>query len=80
MSDPVFFLDQCASQIRDAGGGVCIFVHNSLNFAVRKELSISKESCEILTIELNNNTNKHIIISVMYRPHLMAMLRNLKNI
>ena len=41
-----------------AGGGVCVFIHNSLNFKSRSELSINNADCESLTIEIINKTIK----------------------
>ena len=50
-----------------AGGGVCIFIHESIDFKGRKDLSISKNDSEILSIEITNKT-KNIILSSVYRP------------
>ena len=50
-----------------AGGGVCIFIHESIDFKERKDLSISKNDSEILSIEITNKT-KNIILSSVYMP------------
>ena len=52
-----------------AGGGVCIFIHESIDFKERKDFlkSISKTDSEILSIEITNKT-KNIIFSSVYRP------------
>ena len=40
---------RAVSQISNhAGGGVCVFIHNSLNFKSRSELSINNADCESL--------------------------------
>ena len=50
-----------------AGGGVCIFIHELIDFKERKYLSISKNDSEIISIEITNKT-KNIILSSVYRP------------
>ena len=50
-----------------AGGGVCIFIHESINFKEIKNLSISKNDSKILAIKITNKT-KNIILSSVYRP------------
>ena len=49
-----------------AGGGVCIFTHESIDFKERKDLSISKNDSEILSIEITNQTKN--ILSSAYIP------------
>ena len=50
-----------------AGGGICIFIQESIDFKERKDLSISENDSEILSIEITNKT-KIIILSSIYRP------------
>ena len=50
-----------------AGGGVCIFIHESTYFMERKDLSISKSDSEILPIKITSKT-KSILLSLAYRP------------
>ena len=45
-----------------AGGGVCIFIHGSINFKEIKNLIISKNDSKILAIKITNKT-KNIILS-----------------
>ena len=40
------------------GGGVLIFVHNSLNFKVKNELNICTEDVESLAVEIINKATK----------------------
>ena len=49
-----------------AGGGICIYIHESIDFKERRDLSISKNGSEILSIEIANKT-KNIILSSVYR-------------
>ena len=60
-----------------AGGGVCIFTHESIDFKERKDLSISKNDNEVLSIEITNKT-KNVILSSVYRPP-DSSLRELKS-
>ena len=53
---------------RGIGGGVCFFIHNSLNFKVVDKLSINDTDCESLSIEIINKDTRNIIITNMYRP------------
>ena len=57
--------------------GVCIFIHESLDFKERKDLNISKNYSEIGSIEITNKT-KNIILSSVYRPHASS-LKELKS-
>ena len=57
-------------QIRNnrKGGGLCIFVHESLCYKLRKDLSINSDAIESLSIEITNKNSKNIIFNVIYRP------------
>jgi hypothetical protein len=52
----------------NAGGGVSIYVHNSINFVLRNDLCVNETDCESLCIELVNNTERNTIINTIYRP------------
>ncbi|XP_057314221.1 uncharacterized protein LOC130655476 [Hydractinia symbiolongicarpus] len=57
-------------QIRNsnkAGGGVCVFIHNSLLYKKRTELCVNNNDCESLSVEILNKTTTNIIVSVIYR-------------
>ena len=60
-----------------AGGTVCIFIHESMYFKERKDLNISKNDSEILSIEITNKT-KNIILGSVYRP-LHSSLKGFKD-
>lgn len=49
------------------GGGTCLFLHNSINYKLRSNLSINTDDCESLTVELINQNTRNIIVTVMYR-------------
>ena len=49
-------------------GGVSIYVKNSFNSELIKELSYVNESIEICTVKISNE-NSHIFICGVYRPH-----------
>ena len=50
------------------GGGICVFIHQKLNFKRRVDLSISDDANEILSIEIINKRTKNTIINTCYRP------------
>ena len=50
------------------GGGVAIFVHESLCYTKRNDLYINCEAIESLSIEIRNNDGKNIIFNIVYRP------------
>ena len=50
------------------GGGVCIFIHDSINFKIRNDLSWKTNNLENLSVEIIQKESKNFILSVMYRP------------
>ena len=60
-----------------AGGSVSLFIHKSIDFQERKDLTISKNDSETLSIEITNKT-RNIILSSVYRP-LNSGLKEFKN-
>ena len=50
------------------GGGVCMFLHNSLVYKLRLDLSINTIDNESLAVEIINKKRKNIIVHVLYRP------------
>jgi hypothetical protein len=48
------------------GGGVTIYVKNSLYYKVRTEISIN--NLEILWVEIRNSNNDNFLVGVIYRP------------
>ena len=49
------------------GGVLAIFVHNSLTYSVRKDLSTNNEDIESLCIEIFNTKSKNILVNTSYR-------------
>ena len=50
------------------GGGISIFVHESLSFKRRQDLGINSEAGESLSIEILNEKCKNINLNTIYRP------------
>ena len=65
------------------GGGVCIFIHDSLDYKVRKDLSINCDAIESLSIEICKRKTKNTIFNVVCRPPNANLFskssKNLKN-
>ena len=49
------------------GGGLCIFVHESICYNICKDLCTSNYGIETLAIEIENKRSKHIVLNVIYR-------------
>ena len=45
------------------GGGICVFIHNSLTFKLRSDLGTNNNDIESLVIKINKN----VVISAQYR-------------
>ena len=50
------------------GGGISIFLHESLSFKRRQDLGINLEAVESLSIEILNKKCKNITLNTIYRP------------
>ena len=50
------------------GGGLCIFIYNSLNFMLREDLDKNNRNVESLSLEINNKKSNKSIASAIYRP------------
>ena len=57
-------------QVRDThkGGGVSIYIHNSLIFKVHSNLCINSIDIESLSIELSMDNKRNTFVNVLYRP------------
>ena len=49
------------------GGGICMFIHNSLIFKNRSDLCFNNNDVESLSIEIVNKYTKNVIVNVTYR-------------
>ena len=50
------------------GGGVSIYIHKSLDFTVKPDLSINNNDIESLTIKILSNKKRNTLINALYRP------------
>ena len=57
-------------QVRNSRKGVvlCIFIHESLCYKLRKDLSINSEAIKSLSIEISNKKASNLIFNAIYRP------------
>ena len=57
-------------QVRNGrrGGGVSIYIHSSLKFKKRPDLSIISKDIEMLTLEILSDKTRNILVNVLYRP------------
>ena len=57
-------------QTRDGrkGGGLCIFLRNTLSYKIRSDLNMNSDAIECLCLEISTKTSKNIILSLNYRP------------
>ena len=53
---------------RRKGGGIVIFIGDSLLYKLRSDLTINCEDIESLSIEILNSQTRNIIFNVIYRP------------
>ena len=49
-------------------GGVSIYVHKSLDFKIRPDLSINNVDIESLTIEILSDNKRNTFVNALYRP------------
>ena len=67
MNHNLFELPQYKSihQVRRAGkgGGIAVFLHESLTFNIRHDLSVNNADIEALCLEIINKKSKNILIN-----------------
>ena len=49
------------------GGGIAVFLHESLTFNIRHDLSVNNADIEALCVEIINKKSKNILINTQYR-------------
>ena len=56
------------NQVRkhDRGGGICVFIHNSMTFKLRSDLGTNSNDTESLVIQIINKNNKNVVINAQY--------------
>ena len=71
MNHNLFKLPQYKSihQVRRTGkgGGIAVFLHESLIFNVRHDLSVNNANIEALRVEIINKKSKNILINTQYQ-------------
>ena len=50
------------------GGGVSIYIHSSLKFKERPDISIISKGIETLTLQISSDKTCNILVNVLYRP------------
>ena len=50
------------------GGGLCIFIHESLSYKLRKDLSNNSAAIESLSMEISNKKASNLIFNAICRP------------
>ena len=57
-------------QTRDGhkGGGLCIFLRNTLSYKIRSDLNMNSDAIGCLCLEISTKTSKKIILSLNYLP------------
>ena len=60
------------------GGGICIYIHKSLDFKIRNDIDKFDDDLETCSIEIVNSKSKNFIITGIYRPP-KSDVKELKN-
>ena len=67
----LFNLEGClfihSDRIDGRGGGVALFVSNTYNFKIRKDIDLNVDGIEFLFIEIIVQSGKNIIVGIIYR-------------
>ena len=50
------------------GGGICIYIHNSLDFKIRNDIDKFDDDLETCSVEIVNSKSKNFIITGIFRP------------
>ena len=50
------------------GGGVSNYVHKSLDFKIRPDLSINNVNIESITIEIVSDNKRNVLVNALFRP------------
>ena len=61
------YVNKSTNECKSKGSGVCLYVHNSLNYSKNENLSVCKESIEALFVTITN-TPEPKTVGVVYRP------------
>ena len=60
----------CVAQnrVNKKGGGVCAFIHNSIDYKLRNKISNCNDDNENLVIEIQTSKTKNTLLNITYRP------------
>ena len=71
------------------GGGICVFIHNSLTFKLSSDLGTNRNDVESLAIEIINKDSKNVVINAQdrqpasdfkqYKTYLENFFNKMKN-
>ena len=50
------------------GGGLCIFLLDSLSYKVRDDITVNSSAIECLCVEIFSKNSKSIVLNLAYRP------------
>ena len=50
------------------GGGISMYIHDSLNFKYRRELDVNTKNVDSLSIDLISKKSKNTVLSTIYKP------------
>jgi hypothetical protein len=62
---------ECRYRSKKSGGGVSIFIHNSIQYSPRHDISIFNEDIESIFVDIDKsviNTDRNVIAGCIYRP------------
>ena len=56
-------------QIRKHGraDGICMFIHDSLVFKLRPDISVNDETIEALCVKIINKKSRNTLVNIQYR-------------
>ena len=50
------------------GGGVGLYIHNSLQVKERPDLRFNNNNCDVITVEIEFENDKNILVTAIYKP------------
>ncbi|XP_057310650.1 uncharacterized protein LOC130648613 [Hydractinia symbiolongicarpus] len=71
--DKRIIVDGITTNCKKKGGGVCMFIHNSILFNLKSDTCANNNDCESLSIDIINKATKNIHMHLLYRPPAGSM-------
>ena len=68
---PGYRHEQCIRSNKKKGGGTSLYIHNTIQYKIRKDLTLDKKQFESIFIEVDKaifKTNRNVVIGELYRP------------